>query len=180
VSTTAATGPTAEQRDEATASTLAWVALCLVVAWVGVGVLDGGVRLVTTLHLRATDGMGGGWAAVSTLSASLLLGMLWSAALGALALGLAVGVAALVLRGRLARGALLVLLVAASCAAQVLFINLSARAGWSFADATPGNAALVAACGVVVAPLVALAVTWAVLGPVLRTQRSTRVPAAGG
>jgi hypothetical protein len=180
VSASATAGGTAAQRDAAIARTLGWIALLLVGAWVAVGVLDGTVRLVDTLRIRAADDADAGWVAVTSLGADLLLSMLWFAAVGALALGVAVGAAALVLRGLRGRGAVLVLLLAASCVAQVLSINLSAAAGWSFADTTAVDADLVAAVGTVVVPLAALVVTWAVLDPVLRTPRSTRERAAAG
>lgn len=164
---------TAEQRDASTARALAWAAGLLIACWVSAGVLDGAVRLVDTMRIRAADQPDAGWVAVTSLGGDLLLGMLWFAALGALALGVALGVAALVLRGRHARGALLVGLLTATCVAQVLFIDLSAAAGWSFTDATPDDADLVAAVGTVVVPLVALVATGAVLEPVLRARRST-------
>jgi hypothetical protein len=180
VSTTATTGRTAAQRDTATARPLAWIALALVGAWVGASLLDGTVRLVDTLRMRAADHADGGGVAATSLGADLLLGMLWFAAVGALALGVAVGVAALVLRGRVGRGALFVLLLGVSCATQVLFINLTAGVAWSLSGGTSYDTRLLAAVGTVVVPLVALVVALAVLDPVLRPRDSTGHPASGG
>jgi hypothetical protein len=175
--TTARTG---EQRDRTTARALAWAALYLVVCWVCVGVLDGAVRLVDAVRIRAADSGDAGWVSVTSLAADLWLGMVWYAALGVLALGVALGVAALVLRGQHGRGALLALLLVAVCVTQVLLIDLTAMAGWTFTDASPDGPHVIAAVGTVVVPLVALAATWVVLDPALRTPRSTPEPAAGG
>jgi hypothetical protein len=179
VSTTKDVGRAPVQRDAALARTLAWVALLLVGAWVAVGVLDGTVRVVDTLRIRTADHADAGWVAVTSLGADLLLGMLWLVAAGLLALGVAVGVAALVLRGRLRRGALLGLLLAIGCATQVLLVDLTAGVAWSFSGDPSSGDRLVAAVGTVVVPIVALVVAAVALRPVLRPEDSTARPEPG-
>lgn len=171
---------TAPQRDQATAKALGWVALCLIVGWTGVGLLDGVFRLVDTLRLRDALRHGRSWDPVIPLGAELLLGMLWTVALAALALGVAVAVAALVLRGRTLRGVLLAALAVIGCAAEVAFINRTAGGAWSFSGSTRMDSAPYAAVGVVVVPIVVLAVACVLLGPALRTPRSTPARAAAG
>jgi hypothetical protein len=116
---------------------------------------------------------------VTSLGADLLLGMLWLVAAGLLALGVAVGVAALVLRGRLRRGALLGLLLAIGCATQVLLVDLTAGVAWSFSGDPSSGDRLVAAVGTVVVPIVALVVAAVALRPVLRPEDSTARPEPG-
>jgi hypothetical protein len=171
-----------DQRDAAVASVLGWCALCLVIGWAGIGVLDGSVRAVDAWRTHDALRPGGaGWVdPVLPLGGDILLFMLWMGGLGALALGTAVGVAALVLRAEKVRAAMLLVVVAAGGVAQYLFVVLTASAGWSFVETDRVEGNLAAAAGAVVAPVVVLLATWQALRPVLRAPRSTREPAAAG
>jgi hypothetical protein len=171
-----------EQRDAAIASALGWCALCLVLGWVGIGVLDGSVRVIDAWRMHDAMRPGGqGWAdPVLPLGGDILLVTLWMGGLGALALGTAGGVAALVLCAEKTRAAMLLVVVAVGGAAQYLFVVLTASAGWSFVETDRVEGNLFAAAGALVAPVVVLLAAWQALRPVLRAPRSTREPAAAG
>lgn len=174
--------PSSDRRDAAVASALGWCALCLVLGWAGIGVLDGSVRLIDAWRMHDAMRPGGdGWAdPVLPLGSDILLSMLWIGGLGALALGTAGGVAALVLCAERMRAAMLLVVVAVGGAAQYLFVVLTATSGWSFAETDRVEGNLVAAAGALVAPLGVLLAAWQALRPVLRAPRSTREPAAAG
>jgi len=169
-----------DQRDNAVASALGWSALSLLGGWAAVGLLDGGVRVVDAWRLHVAMRPGGHWTAESVMpiGADLLLGLLWMAAMGALALCAAVGAAALLLRAQIVRAAVLLVVVVAGGAAQYVFVVLTASAGWSFAETDRIDGNLFAAAGALVAPVLVAVAVWEALRPVLRAPRSTPEHAA--
>lgn len=167
----------AEGRDRALVRTLAMAGGLLVGAWVVVGLLLGLVHLLDAIRLRHVFLAPGSPPVAAQLGAFLLVSMLWLAAFGALALGIALGVAALVLDDSRRRAVLFPGVVVLGAAAQVVFVQLDASAtGTSPRSMTP----LLSAVGAVASPLLVLLAVVVLVGPLLRTPRSTPAPAAAG
>ena len=131
------------------------------------GFLEGGVRLVDALRLRAAMRHGQGWDSLVPLGADLMMGLLWMAAIGALALGLAIGFAGLVIGNRATRGVVYAVLTVAGVVAQVIFVELTAATSWNFGGFDRVDADVLAAIGLTAVPVV----------PV---RRDLGVPGAGG
>lgn len=168
---------TAEERDRVLARTLGIAGGLLVGAWVVTGLLLGLVHLLDAIRLRHALLGSGGSSVVVQLGAFLLLSMLWLAAFGALALGIALAVAALVLHDSRRRAVLFLGIVVLGAGAQVVFVQLDASAtGTSPRSMAP----LLSAVGAVASPLLVLVAAVVLLGPLLRTPRSTPEPAAAG
>lgn len=149
--------------------------LVLVGCWtVGGGVLVlGRVLLATVATPPVEDPL-----APVVVSAAVVSLVLWVGSLGALGLGVAVSVAALLVVDRIRRAAALFVLLALCAAAQYALETLRSTTTW---DLHPDRVAqAVATIGVFVAPVAGLAITLVLLGPVLRRPRSTRDPAAVG
>lgn len=168
----------AEGRDRALVRTLAMAGGLLVGAWVVVGLLLGLVHLLDAIRLRHALLAPGSPPVAAQLGAFLLVSMLWLAAFGALALGIALGVAALVLDDSRRRAVLFPGVVVLGAAAQVLFVKMDAYAA---PPMHPDSLSpLLPSLGAVAAPLLVLVAEVVLVGPLLRTPRSTPEPAAAG
>lgn len=166
------TGPAG---DRQVARSIGVAGLVLVGCWTVAGgvLLLGRVLLATVATPHLEDPL-----APVVVSATTVSLVLWLGSLGALGLGVAVSVAALVVMGRIRRAAALFVLLALCAATQYLLETLRSTITWQL---SPHRVAeTVATIGVFVAPIAGLAIALVLLGPVLRRPRSTPGPAVLG
>lgn len=166
------TGPAG---DRQVARTVGVAGLVLVGCWTVAGsvLVLGRVLLATVATPHVEDPL-----APVVVSASMVSLVLWLGSLGALGLGVAVSVAALVVVDRVRRAAALFVLLALCATTQYLLETLRSTITWQLSRHRVAET--VATVGVFVAPIAGLAIALVLLAPVLRRPRSTQDPAAVG
>jgi hypothetical protein len=169
---------TPEEHDRLLARSLALPGGLLVGAWIVAGLLLAAVHLLDALRLRHTFGVEGSTAVVP-LGAFFIVTMLWMVGFGALVLGVALAVTALVLDGSTRRGLLFLGLTGLGAGAQLVFQQLGAYASVTVRP-DQWSSALLPALGLAAAPLLVLAAVVLLLRPLVGTPRSTSESAAAG
>lgn len=164
--------PTTTAGDRQVARAIGVAGLVLVSCWtVAGGVLVlGRVLLATVATPHVQDPL-----APVVVSAAMVSLVLWLGSLGALGLGVAVSVAALVVVDRIRRAAAFFVLLALCAVTQYLLETLRSTITWQLRP--DPVARTVVTVGVFVAPIAGLAITLLLLAPLLRRPRSTQDPA---
>lgn len=167
-----------QESDRVVARTLGALGLLLVCGWGVVALVVASVRTYDDVAGHRAILAGHDWSAPLPLSLLLALSAVWAVAFLAVALGLALGAAGLAVAGRqraaVAFFAVVTVCVSADYALEVL------RSGPAWQVQPDRVAAVSTAAGVFAAPLAGVVAAVVLLGPVLRTRRSTPEPAAAG
>lgn len=160
----------AEVRDHAAARGLAWVGLAYFAAWAVFGAVYGSIRFQDLLASRQTWVDGSSWDSLLPVGVEFALFPLHLLSFGALAAGIVIGVTALVLVGRVARGGLLLVLAFVGGLAHWLEGLRDDRYGRPFESGF--DTALLAPLVGAVGPVVVLSAVAVLLGPALRTHQN--------
>lgn len=166
------------ESDHVVARTLGALGLLLVGGWGVVALVAASVRTYDDVAGHRAMLTGHDWSTPLPLPVLLALSMLWTVAFLAVALGLAFGVAGLGVAGKPRAAVALFGVVTVCASADYLFEVLRSERAW---QVHPDRVAAVSTtAGSFAAPLAGLVAAVVLLGPVLRTGRSTKGPAAAG
>lgn len=166
------------ESDRVVARTLGALGLLLVCGWGAVALVVASVRTYDDVARHRAILAGHDWSALLPLQLALALSAVWAVAFLAVGLGLALGAAGLAVAGR-QHAAVAFFAVVTVCVSADYVLELLGRApAW---QVQPDRVAAVSiTAGIFAAPLVGVVAAVVLLGPVLRTRRSTPEPAAAG
>ena len=166
------------ESDHGVARALGAVGLLLVCGWGVVALVTASVRTYDDVASHRAVLAGHDWSALLPLPVTLTLSAVWAMAFLAVGLGLALGAAGLAVAGRQRAAVAFFGVVTACVSADYVLEVLRSGPAW---QVQPDRVAAVStAAGIVAAPLAGVVAAAVLLGPVLRTGRSTPEPAAAG
>jgi hypothetical protein len=167
-----------EETDRQTARALGTAGLLLVSAWAVLALVAAAIRTFDDLSRHEAMIHGRDWSSLLPLSGWLALSMMSFAAYAAVGLGVAFAVAALAVAGRTRAASGLFAVVTVCASADYVLGMLRGASTW---EVYPDRMAAVSTtAGTLAAPLAGLVAAVLLLGPVIRTRRSTQEPAAAG